>query len=236
MITRGSLPGRAYRRRGHANVMDEYRPFPSNQPPPDDVIEDVPEPEMALGADEGIGNTGRPERPAPNLDHPGGHLHGAVARLNKPRRFGFLRADYGVEFFYHASASESGPTAFDAHRPGQELECECHQDEHGRGLAATVVNVIGEPPPEQPRPPRPPRAERGERPAGRERRASGSQAAERWHVAVLRERSDMPVASQLERLLNERAVKPGNFTLGFVEHEEGTDCWVAYYSAVDGGS
>jgi hypothetical protein len=51
---------------------------------------------------------------------------------------------------------------------------------------------------------------------------------------VLRERYDMPVATQLERLLNERVVKPGNFTLGFVDREEGVDCWVAYFSAVEG--
>jgi hypothetical protein len=42
------------------------------------------------------------------------------------------------------------------------------------------------------------------------------------------------VATQLERLLNERVVKPGNFTLGFVDREEGVDCWVAYFSAVEG--
>jgi cold shock CspA family protein len=241
--------------------MDEYRPFPSEQPPDepvdDEPMDDAPEtepeeepeaaaptavlPPLDAAGDEGTGG-GRGERPAPNLDHPGGHLHGSVARLNKPRRFGFLRADDGVEIFFHASAIDSGPNAFDALRPGQEVEFDCHQDEQGRGLAASVVTVVGEPPPEAPRPPRAPRAERGERGERGERseratareRRGGS--AERWHVAVLRERFDMPVASQLERLLNERAVKPGNFTLGFVEHEEGTDCWVAYFSAVDGSS
>jgi cold shock CspA family protein len=156
-----------------------------------------------------------------------------VARLNKPRRFGFLRADDGVEVFFHASAIDTGPNAFDGLRAGQEVEFDCHQDEQGRGLAASVVTVIGEPPPEPPRQPRQPRAERPERATSRERRGPGG---ERWHVAVLRERYDMPVSSQLERLLNERAVKPGNFTLGFVEHEEGIDCWVAYFSAVDGSS
>jgi cold shock CspA family protein len=238
--------------------MDEYRPFPSEQPPDepmdDEPMDDAPEtepeeeptaavptavlPPLDAAGDEGAGG-GRGERPAPNLDHPGGHLHGSVARLNKPRRFGFLRADDGVEVFFHASAIDSGPNAFDALRPGQEVEFDCHQDEQGRGLAASVVTVVGEPPPEPPRPPRAPRAERsergerGERATARERRGGS---AERWHVAVLRERFDMPVASQLERLLNERAVKPGNFTLGFVEHEEGTDCWVAYFSAVDGSN
>jgi cold shock CspA family protein len=228
--------------------MDEYRPFPSEQPPDEPMDDDTPEAEpeveeaeptpavapLDVAGDEGAG--GRAERPAPNLDHPGGHLHGTVARLNKPRRFGFLRADDGVEVFFHASAIDSGPNAFDALRPGQEVEFDCHQDEQGRGLAASVVTVVGEPPPEPPRQPRPPRAERGERgerTTARERRSAG---AERWHVAVLRERLDLPVASQLERLLNERAVKPGNFTLGFVEHEEGTDCWVAYFSAADGSS
>ncbi|MGH2369397.1 MAG: hypothetical protein ACRDI2_14480, partial [Chloroflexota bacterium] len=68
--------------------------------------------------------------------------------------------------------------------------------------------------------------------AGRSSRERGS-GGERWHVAVLRERYDMPVSAQLERLLNEHAVKPGNFTLGFVEQDEGVDCWVAYFSADD---
>jgi cold shock CspA family protein len=232
--------------------MDEYRPFPSEQPP-DEPLEDMAEEETDTEPVDGVAEDGavgtRPERPAPNLDHPGGHLHGSVARLNKPRRFGFLRADDGVEVFFHASAIDSGPNAFDAIRPGQEVEFDCHQDEQGRGLAASVVTVIGEPPPEAPRPPRPPRAERaerGERPeraeraSARERRAAAAAASsagnERWHVAVLRERFDMPVPAQLERLLNERAVKPGNFTIGFVEHEEGMDCWVAYFSAADQGS
>jgi cold shock CspA family protein len=182
--------------------------------------------------DERDAGAGRQERAAPNLDHPGGHLHGTVARLNKPRRFGFLRADDGVEVFFHASAIDSGPNAFDALRPGQEVEFDCHQDEQGRGLAASVVTITGEPPPEPPRQPRQPRAERAERATARERR--GASGGERWHVAVLRERFDMPVATQLERLLNERVVKPGNFTLGFVDREEGVDCWVAYFSAVEG--
>lgn len=217
--------------------MDEFRPYPNVEPPDEsveDVMDDVLQP-AAAPAEEGLGEAGRPDRPAPNLEHPGGHLHGIVARLNKPRRFGFLRADDGVEVFFHASAIQTGPNAFDALRPGQEVEFDCHQDEQGRGLAATVVTVIGEPPAEAPRPPRQPRPERSERAAARERRGAASQGAERWHVAVLRERADMPVSSQLERLLNERTVKPGNFTLGFVEHEDGTDCWVAYFSTADQG-
>jgi cold shock CspA family protein len=233
--------------------MDEYRPFPSEseQPPDEPVDEEVDEtpevePDQDLEAeavmpgplaeredhDERDAGGGRQERAAPNLDHPGGHLHGTVARLNKPRRFGFLRADDGVEVFFHASAIDSGPNAFDALRPGQEVEFDCHQDEQGRGLAASVVTITGEPPPEPPRQPRQPRAERAERATARERR--GAAGGERWHVAVLRERYDMPVATQLERLLNERVVKPGNFTLGFVDREEGVDCWVAYFSAVEG--
>lgn len=245
--------------------MDEYRPFPSEseQPPDepadetlDEALDDTPEAESDQDLDqdqdleaeaeaprpmaerddrdERDAGAGRQERAAPNLDHPGGHLHGTVARLNKPRRFGFLRADDGVEVFFHASAIDSGPNAFDALRPGQEVEFDCHQDEQGRGLAASVVTITGEPPPEPPRQPRQPRAERAERATARERR--GASGGERWHVAVLRERFDMPVATQLERLLNERVVKPGNFTLGFVDREEGVDCWVAYFSAVDGSS
>lgn len=248
--------------------MDEYRPFPSESLPDepseseetdaederDEPVEEpagerealdrdepdgVPEAPGSTLMGEAVAGAGRQDRPAPNLDHPGGHLHGTVARLNKPRRFGFLRADDGVEVFFHASAIDSGPNAFDALRPGQEVEFDCHQDEQGRGLAASVVTVTGEPPPEAPRPPRQPRAERAERGERAERstsreRRGGAGGAERWHVAVLRERYDMPVASQLERLLNERAVKPGQFTLGFVEHDEGIDCWVAYFSAIEG--
>jgi hypothetical protein len=35
---------------------------------------------------------------------------------------------------------------------------------------------------------------------------------------------------QLERLLNERGVKPGNFTFNLTETDEGVECWVAIYS------
>ncbi|HEX2034514.1 MAG TPA: cold shock domain-containing protein [Chloroflexota bacterium] len=207
--------------------MDEYRPFPVEQPV-DTPLDRDPE-DGALPQDEDAARAGeRPERPAPNLDHPGGHLHGTVARLNKPRRFGFLRADDGVEVFFHASAIDTGPSAFDGLRPGQEVEFDCHQDEQGRGLAASLVTIVGEPPPEPPRQQRSVRPERGAR--GRERAPSSG---ERWHVAVLRERYDMPVSTQLERLLNEHGVKPGQFTFSFVDRAEGegVDCWVAYYSA-----
>src|SRR5690348_11198086 len=112
--------------------MDEYRPYPAEQP------EETAEHEMAYVPQEagaeppaaeaegeaGAGDVGdrtRPERQAPDLEHPGGHLHGTVARMNRPRRFGFLRSDDGVEVFFHASALEAGPNAFDALRPGQEM-------------------------------------------------------------------------------------------------------------------
>ncbi|MGH2370638.1 MAG: cold-shock protein, partial [Chloroflexota bacterium] len=133
--------------------MDEYRPFPTDQPadmPLDEEPEEevVPQDAEVAAAEAPV----HPERAAPDLDHPGGHLHGTVARLNRPRRFGFLRADDGVEVFFHASAIDTGPNAFDALRSGQEVEFDCHQDEQGRGLAASVVTVVGEPPPEPPRP------------------------------------------------------------------------------------
>jgi cold shock CspA family protein len=209
--------------------MDEYRPFPAEDPAgaPAEPEERYDEAETSSLSDVDVEEPapGQPERPAPNLDHPGGHLHGTVARLNRPRRFGFLRADDGVEVFFHASALEAGPNAFDTLRAGQEMEFDCHQDDQGRGLAATVVTIIGEPPPE---PPRAPRAPRSERPA-RGPRATGG-AAGGWHVAVLHDRYDAPASAQLERLLNERGIKPGSFTLGVLQRGEGTECWVAYHT------
>jgi cold shock CspA family protein len=162
-----------------------------------------------------------------------------VARLNRPRRFGFLKADDGAEVFFHASALEMGPNGFDALRPGQPVEFDCHQDEQGRGLAATLVAVTGEPPEQPARPPRPPRAERAERPerperAERaERQRTGKGAGANWHVVVLRERHESPLAAQLERLLNERNVKPGQFSLTFVDVGDAQACWVAYYTGED---
>lgn len=217
--------------------MDEYRPFPAEDPagapaePEERYVQDETSSITDGDAEEPVPEQPeqpeQPERPAPNLDHPGGHLHGTVARLNRPRRFGFLRADDGVEVFFHASALEAGPNAFDGLRAGQEMEFDCHQDDQGRGLAATVVTIIGEPPPEAPRAPRAPRQERPARAA----RAAGGQAGG-WHVAVLHDRYDAPASAQLERLLNERGIKPGNFTLGVVQRGEGTECWVAYHTGV----
>jgi cold shock CspA family protein len=209
--------------------MDEYRPFPAEDPaeaPADHDNADTQEPSTSAqyGAPEGA-VPGLSERAAPNIDHPGGHLRGTVARLNRPRRFGFLRAEDGVEVFFHASALEAGPNAFDGLRAGQEMEFDCHQDEQGRGLAATVVTIVGEPPPEAPRAPRAPRPER----AARGGRAGAAQAGG-WHVAVLHDRYDAPASAQLERLLNERGVRPGSFTLGVVQREEGMECWVAYHT------
>ena len=223
--------------------MDEYRPFPKDQPDdpaaspvsalPAEELEPQPQPHVAQ-ADEEDGAAEGLERHAPDTEHPGGHLHGTVARLNRPRRFGFLRADDGAEVFFHASAIDTGPSAFDALRPGQEVEFDCHQDEQGRGLAATVVTITGEPPPEAPRPPRPPRAERAERGERAERSGRAGRAAVPagggWHVTVLKERYDLPVAAQLERLLNERNVRPGNFTVSLWEGQEGVECWVAYHT------
>lgn len=220
--------------------MDEYRPFPSeptleDESEHEDAETGAPQPplhEMEMEDHDAAGE--HPERQAPNLEHPGGHLHGTVARLNRPRRFGFLRTEDGTEVFFHASALEAGPNAYDALRPGQEVEFDCHQDEQGRGLAATLVTITGEPPePRQPRPPRerPDRAERaeaGERPerAERQRQRRGG---DRWRVVVLRERADSSVSSQLERLLNERNVRPGSFTFSLVEGDDAPECWVAYH-------
>jgi cold shock CspA family protein len=236
--------------------MDEYRPFPG-EPLPDtpehEEHADEPHPAQSAKRDSGrdaretedaadaedvddaeeldeeeaeehaqrgrAGRAERAERAAPDLEHPGGHLHGTVVRLNRPRRFGFLRADDGAEVFFHASALESGPNAFDTLRPGQEAEFDCHQDEQGRGLAATLVVTVGEPP--EPRQPKP----RPERERGR----GGRQGGERWRVSVLRERQDTTVAAQLERLLNERGVKPGQFTMSLLETDDGVECWVAVH-------
>ena len=209
-------------------AMDVYRPFPADEPsdapagPPHDG---APEPPPVQEEDE---VSGPAERAAPNTEHPGGHLHGTVARLNRPRRFGFLRADDGVEVFFHASALDAGPSAFDGLRPGQEVEFDCHQDEQGRGLAATAVTIVGEPPVDVARPPRPPRQERAARPP-RGPGAAGA-AGDKWHVVVLHDRYDAPVSAQLQRLLNERGVKPGQFTLSLVDREEGPECWVAFYT------
>ncbi len=203
--------------------MDEYRPFPG-EPIQDEESEAAGEPGAEAGA-VAASTEPRPERPAPNTQHPGGHLHGQVARLNRPRRFGFLRADDGVEVFFHASALEAGANTFDRLRPGQEVEFDCHQDEQGRGLAASLVRVLGEPP-EPTRQPRQPRPEQAER-VGRSARAGAS--TEGWHVAVLSDRYDAPASTQLERLLNERGVKPGQFTLALLERAGETECWVAYF-------
>jgi cold shock CspA family protein len=139
-----------------------------------------------------------------------------------------LRSDDGVEVFFHASALEAGPNAFDALRPGQEMEWDCHQDEQGRGLAATTVTILGEPPERPARPPRPERAERPPRAERGGRQKGGHQTG--WRVSVLTERGDQTVAAQLERLLNERGVKPGNFTFNLTETDDGVECWVAIYS------
>jgi cold shock CspA family protein len=204
--------------------MDEYRPFPSELPLEDDS---TPEVEPALeegGLEERPAPGEHPDRPAPNLDHPGGHLHGTVARLNRPRRFGFLRADDGTEVFFHASALDTGPNAYDGLRPGQEVEFDCHQDESGRGLAATLVTITGEPP--EPRQPRQrERGEKGERSERGSRKGGGAG----WHVDVLHDRQDASLKSQLERLLNDRNVKPGNFSFSIVEGDDAPECWVAYF-------
>jgi hypothetical protein len=40
----------------------------------------------------------------------------------------------------------------------------------------------------------------------------------------------MAVPAQLERLLNERHIRPGNFTLAVKEAADGTaECWVVYH-------
>ena len=233
--------------------MDEYRPYPTDQPDDEDENEDSDELEEGDELDEGEqaeleaqpaargereergerrergdrGDRGeRGERAEPNLDHPGGHLTGTVARLNRPRRFGFLRTEEGMEVFFHASALESGPSSFDQLRSGQGVEFDCHQDEGGRGLAATLVQVVGPPPPEAPRQQRAPREERR---GGRgERGERGGR--ENWRVEVLTDRGDSSVRAQLERLLNERNVKPGNFTMALHEGQGGPECWVAFYT------
>lgn len=237
--------------------MDEYRPYPAEpsieeeespdssgpaqsqdsaqtalRQQPRERLEPATEPRSGLTPDFGSDDEGLADsddedeqRPTPNLDHPGGHLTGTVARLNRPRRFGFVRTDDGMEIFFHASALEAGPNSFDKLRSGQPVEFDCHQDEQGRGLAASLIRVTG-PAPEQPRQPRPAREERPQK------SAKGGRG---WRVAVLTERHDQPVSTQLERLLNERHVKPGQFTLGLLHRENGTECWVAYHLEDEGG-
>jgi len=261
--------------------MDEYRPYPTNQPDDEQDSEDssaesgqpdqpvsrdyrsssaVSDTPNARGeelepddeGDEGDqdddgpdGNGRHPDRATPNLDHPGGHLTGTVARLNRPRRFGFLKTEDAMEIFFHASALESGPSGFDALRSGQPVEFDCHQDEQGRGLAATLVQVTGPPPPDaqpaQPRQPRPSREERRANRAEREDKGEGGQRGERgrggreqWRVVVLRDRPGSAAPAQLEELLNQRRVKPGQFTLSLVEGDDGTECWVAIHGGDDG--
>lgn len=216
--------------------MDEYRPYPTVDPLDSDGDQPAadaagagaaPAEERAAGTAAPRAPRGATERQAPDLTHPGGHLTGTVARINRPRRFGFLKADDGAEVFFHASALDTGPSGFDALRPGQPVEFDCHQDEQGRGLAATLVTITGEPPEPAARQ----RQSRQERQERQGRKASGTQSEPtNWHVTVLRERSDSPLASQLERLLNEQRVKPGQFTLTVVEREASRECWVAYYT------
>ncbi len=217
--------------------MSEYRPYPTEDLPPEDPDAEVSGEHEEVDDLSESGGEGRPARPAPNTEHPGGHLQGTVARLNRPRRFGFLRVSEGVEVFFHASALDSGPQAFDTLRTGQEVEFQCHQDDGGRGLAASVVTVTCAPPEAPVRAPRPPRAERPERPERPERverqaaaRPARATSQSGWHVAVLRDRYDMAVPAQLERLLNERHIRPGNFTLAVKEAADGTaECWVVYH-------
>lgn len=208
--------------------MSEYRPFPTDPLPHDDgdsEAHDHDHGEHDGHADQDGGFQGRPPRPAPNTEHPGGHLGGTVARLNRPRRFGFIRIEEGTEVFFHASAIDSGPHAFDSLRTGQEVEVTCHQDEGGRGLAASLVTVIGAPPEVAPRPPRPVRPERPVAPRPARPAPQGG-----WHVAVLRDRYDMAVPAQLERLLNERRIRPGNYSLALKDGPDGTsECWVVYH-------
>jgi cold shock CspA family protein len=217
--------------------MDVYRPYPAQQPADHDEEEALTEPARRPATPEGPlpatvvagpstdaevpprAAQPRQERPLPDLEHPGGHLHGVVARLNRPRRFGFLRADDGVEVFFHASALSTGPGSFDRLRPGQEVEFDCHQDEQGRGLAASLVTIIGE----LPEPQRPQKQRQAERARAARAQATG------WHVEVLQDRQGETVQAQLERLLNERGIKPGNFTFNLTETDEGVECWVAYY-------
>ena len=213
----------------------ESRMSASDEEEDEDEDEDDEEDEPAARSGGRRGERGeRGERAAPNLDHPGGHLTGTVARLNRPRRFGFLRTDDGMEIFFHASALESGPSSFDQLRSGQGVEFDCHQDEAGRGLAASLVQVVGPPPPETPRAPRQQREPREprEREEGQGRGSRGGRgergSRENWRVEVLTEGSSSARA-QLERLLNERNVKPGNLTLGLLEGQTGTEVWVAYY-------
>ena len=230
--------------------MDEYRPYPTDQPDDEndeneeldeqdenDELDEGEQPELEAqpaargerGERRERGERGdRADRAEPNLDHPGGHLTGTVARLNRPRRFGFLRTEDGMEVFFHASALESGPSSFDQLRSGQGVEFDCHQDEGGRGLAATLVQVVGPPPPEAPRQQRAPREEGRGRGGRGERGERGGR--ENWRVEVLTDRGDSSVRSQLERLLNERNVKPGNFTIALHEGQGGPECWVAYYT------
>lgn len=225
--------------------MSEYRPFPTEPLAHDDGEAETPDHEGHEGHEghdhDGHDHEGhdheahggadgqypaRPPRPAPNTEHPGGHLGGTVARLNRPRRFGFIRIEEGTEVFFHASAIDSGPQAFDGLRTGQEVEVTCHQDDGGRGLAASVVTLVGAPPEVAPRPARPPRPERPMPPARPVRPANLGG----WHVAVLRDRYDMSVPAQLERLLNERHVRPGNFTLAVhLGHDGTSECWVTYF-------
>jgi len=262
--------------------MDEYRPYPTNQPddeqdiedhggesgpPKEPVVRDYSSSSAVSDApdmrgqtrdpdDEGDendqdggeadGNGRHPDRATPNLDHPGGHLIGTVARLNRPRRFGFLKTEDTMEIFFHASALESGPSGFDALRSGQPVEFDCHQDEQGRGLAATLVQVTGPPPedaqPAQPRQPRPSREERRANRSEREDKGEGGQRGERagrggreqWRVVVLRDRAGNTADTQLEELLNQRRVKPGQFTLSLVESDDGIECWVAFHTSDDG--
>ena len=238
--------------------MDEYRPYPTDQPDDDqdenedvdendeqdDELEEDDQPQLeaqpsSRGEREERGERAerrergdrgdRADRAEPNLDHPGGHLTGTVARLNRPRRFGFLRTEDGMEVFFHASALESGPSSFDQLRSGQGVEFDCHQDDGGRGLAATLVQVVGPPPPETPRQQRPSREERrGGRGERGERGERGGR--DNWRVEVLTDRGDTSVRAQLERLLNERNVKPGNFTIALHEGQGGPECWVAYHT------
>ena len=235
--------------------MDEYRPYPaepsmeddqaadasstsldeaqtSPRQPSQDALGAANEPRSSLTPDFGAeddelseSDGDEADRPKPNLDHPGGHLIGTVARLNRPRRFGFVRTEDGMEIFFHASALEAGPNSFDKLRSGQPVEFDCHQDEQGRGLAASLIRVTG-PAPEQPRQPRPAREERPQK---------GARGGRGWRVSVLTERHDQPVATQLERLLNERHVKPGQFTLSLVPRETGTECWVVFHLDEEGG-
>jgi cold shock CspA family protein len=66
---------------------------------------------------------------------------GTIGRLVRNRGFGFIRDERGEETFFHHTAVEGGPAAFDALQEGEPVAFDREPDPRGRGYRATRMQV-----------------------------------------------------------------------------------------------